>query len=491
MGKRPFSVGLVLLIGLAIAASGRLAAQASSAAAPVVLIHGWHGAGPSDSLAGSSLAPLGALLAADGHDVIWADGVAVDPGHTLFDSADALGAVVERVAQRHPDQPVRLIGHSYGGLVARAFLETERYRRLQRRDVHVSHLVTLGTPMGGIDLWLPLLFVLGDPLGEPSVWELTPAWMEQFNRSHTPPAGTRYTLIAGDARSQVPLLWLLPASDGAVTLASAHVLPERTLRITELRSADVHTSTDYTRLLRWRSLVDNADTYRRLVRPGLLADGHVRDTAAAAAPAPAAAGYSHTPVQSLRLAPGETRDLSLAQDSAAALLIAAEGGVQPAILAPGAFRPDGWPAGSTLDTLPLAGAEGRRGGWGALAPVREHGVHLRFTNSDQAERRVTWLGVLPPRAPRLRLSARGTDFGLALRLSASEPGLEEAVVVVQGQDGLRRPAAMVRGMGSSSPEGGVGLSGILGDVAPGIYYIQATANVGGQAIQTELTVSTE
>ncbi len=486
MGARFYLLGALLFMLLA---GGSQAARAATSGSPVVLVHGWHGSGATDTLAGSSMSALGERLAADGHDVIWATGVAVDPAASMFDSADALAAVVERAALDHPGQPVRIVAHSYGGLVARAFLETERYGRLQRQGRLVSHLVTLGSPMGGIDLWLPLLFVLGDPLGEPSVWELTPAWMGQFNQQHKPPAGTRYTLVAGDARSQVPLLWLLPASDGAVTVASAHALPERALGLSEVRSGDVHTSTDYTRLLRWRSLMDNADTYRRLVRPGLLADGNVRPAAPAYAAAPLPAGFSHTPLQSVVLAPGETREVGLAPNGAVALLLAGDEGVRLSMVAADDPRAARRAIGNGIPALvPLAGAEDLQGRWGALAPVSQAGTRLRLANTSSLPRQAAWLGVLPAQAPQLSLVAQPTRDGLAVQLDASRPGLVEAEVIVLGQDGSRRQSM------AAVPAGAVGgrtATAAVDEVTPGVYYIQATTTVDGWPIQTEITVVAE
>lgn len=100
---------------------------------PVVLVHGymcnhriW------DDVADA--------LRAQGHDVL---AVNLEP---LFASIDAYGPIVETAVQallRHSGQPqVAIVGHSMGGLAARAWLRTYGPQ-------HVARVITLGTPHVG------------------------------------------------------------------------------------------------------------------------------------------------------------------------------------------------------------------------------------------------------------------------------------------------------------------------------------------------------
>lgn len=481
------TLSLALASGATVSAAGPSRAEASPE--PVVLIHGWHGAGSADTLAGSSLAPVGQRLRASGFEPVWAAGVAVDPADSLFDSADTLAGIVAETALRHPERPVRIVGHSYGGLVARAFLESDRYTKLREQGVQVSHLVTMGTPMGGIDLWLPLLFVLGDPFGEPSVWELTPAWMAEFNRSHRPPAGTRYTLVAGDARGQVPPLWLLPASDGAVTVASALALPERSLGLTERVTEDVHSATDYTRFFGWRALVDSEATFQRLLLPGLTAGSSTTFSSSGptgleakglGAQSPAAVSGQHTPVREHVLAPGERVTLSPGAAPLTGWLLLADPGVTAhAASAQNAgltSTPDGsGPVGAVIPGV-------RDGVVGRVIPVAGTG-DIVVTNTGTEPERIAWLGLLPAGRFPLALTAQATGGGLALRLSAPGSELANVRTTVLGPEGLRSPSVTPH-----RRDAGQGTLGTSLPAAGGVQYVQVTANVDGIEVQTETTV---
>jgi hypothetical protein len=476
-----------LAMSLTLAGSAAGAARADGSGDAVVLVHGWHGAGSTDTLASSSLAPIGQRLRANGLEPIWAAGVAVDPDDTLFDSADRLADIVAAAARRQPGRPVRIVAHSYGGLVARALLESDRYTKLRAQSFEVSHLVTMGTPMGGVDLWLPLLFVLGDPLGEPSVWELTPAWMGEFNRTHRPPPGTRYTIVAGDARSQVPPLWLLPASDGAITVASALALPERSLGITERLTEDVHSATDYTRFFGWRALVDNETTFRRFLLPGLTTFAATPSAAGSApdmraGPPQAATGSSHTPVREQLLAPGESLTLAAAGSPVTAWLLLANPAV--AVQPQSGPVPDGSPAADLAYRAGAAIPGVRDGAVGRVLPVAGTSG-LVVTNSGPRTERVAWLGLLPADRYPLSITARATGGRLSVRLDTPGPDMAKVRMTVLGPDGLRSPPV------EPSRLDGRGSHGTLGgnvQVTGGVHYVQVTAEVDGVPVQTETTV---
>lgn len=108
-----------------------------------------------------------------------------------------------------------IIGHSYGGLRSRAFLESEMYGASCPSNtgtsdvVKVDNLITLGTPHSGEWADLPLATLLG--LGGiadlennwPAIKELAPPVRLWQNLNHQQPDGVDYFLIGGDARSQV------------------------------------------------------------------------------------------------------------------------------------------------------------------------------------------------------------------------------------------------------------------------------------------------
>lgn len=267
MALRHARRALLVVVALCASVVDAPNAAADGSPLPVLLVHGWHGLGE-DTLAGSSLAPLGERLAADGHDVAWAAGIGADPGETLEEAAGTLGRGVVALGEAS-GKPVVIVAHSYGGIVARAYLEGEGYARDFAAGVRVASLVTLGTPMAGIDVWLPLLMILGDPIGEPSTWQLTPAWMSAFNAAHRPRPDVRMTAIAGDARAQAWPLRLLPASDGVVTLASALALDERRYAHVERLTDDVHSSGGPFAYFGWHDYMSHGPTYRDAVRPGL------------------------------------------------------------------------------------------------------------------------------------------------------------------------------------------------------------------------------
>jgi len=108
-----------------------------------------------------------------------------------------------------------IIGHSYGGLRARAYIESEMYGASCPSGtgtsdiVLVDNLITLGTPHSGEWADLPLSTLLGlgglFDLGNnwPAIKELAPPVRLWQNLNNQQPKGVDYYLIGGDARSQV------------------------------------------------------------------------------------------------------------------------------------------------------------------------------------------------------------------------------------------------------------------------------------------------
>lgn len=139
-----------------------------------------------------------------------------------------------------------IIGHSYGGLRARAFLENVNLYNggadcSGDYTVYVRNLVTLGTPHGGEIGNLPFAALIGATAlvdqQWPAIWEMLPPVRLVQNSISSQPEGTCYYLLSGDGRLQAALFpslllpvyykWptvnLLP-NDLAVHEISAHAL---------------------------------------------------------------------------------------------------------------------------------------------------------------------------------------------------------------------------------------------------------------------------
>ncbi len=184
-----------------------------------------------------------------------------------------------------------MIGYSYGGLRARAFLENEDIYDGRfgascpgNTSVYVENLITLGTPHGGepyptntMQDVLPFAGYIGlcaaapslcewngewQPPQLPALIEMLPAVRAVQNVWNNQPEGTCYYLIAGDARPQLPKVppkmltlfagWSLigdgavvEANDFAVHRASSYVLDSPLLtwnypRVNPVNTPDVH-----------------------------------------------------------------------------------------------------------------------------------------------------------------------------------------------------------------------------------------------------------
>lgn len=435
----PLVLALVAVAGLLALATPTRAA--GDAPAPVVLLHGWHGEGD-DTLEGSSLAPLGPRLRAAGHPLRWADGIGLDRSESVYDAAERLGVVLREEARAHPGRPLSIVAHSYGGIVARAYLESDRYAQDRREGLRVGALVTVGTPMAGIDLWLPLLFLLGDPTDEPSVWELTPAFMEHFNRAHRPRPDLRYTLVAGDARRQVAALRLLPASDGVVTLGSALSLDERRFGHRETVTGDLHGEMGPS-WLGWEHYFESARTWREAILPGL------SPLEAGAAPIPAARSVPDL----------DSADIDQAGPDALAWQPDADSLSQrsgPAVL---------------VDAASLAAARGADPAAAFLLAGRGPGAERAARASDGF--RVTglpgvapfWAWIAPPGGP------------------AAAIATGDATVAAMALGGAGRAAAALDKAGQRDPRLGEDADGYSSSLGPG-YHVLTQRNVEGGSRET-------
>ena len=187
-----------------------------------------------------------------------------------------------------------IIGHSYGGLRARAFLENlDLYDGGascpgKSYQVYVRNLVTLGTPHGGEIGNLPFAAVIG--LGAlvdqqwPAVLEMLPPVRLVQNSLSRQPEGTCYYLLSGDGRFQASILptlllpvyykWptvdLLP-NDLAVHEISAHALAFVAWRYPStgyLFNGDLHGQVP--------KLVDPLGVLQSYVNPSTTFDNYVR-----------------------------------------------------------------------------------------------------------------------------------------------------------------------------------------------------------------------
>ena len=140
---------------------------------PVLLVHGYF-------CNRAVWLPMASRLAEAGHPIA---GIDLEPPFASIDTqAEALAQAVERLRQVTGAPRVALLGHSMGGLAARAFMR-------QHGDAAVAHVVTLGTPHRGTVLaW----FGLGT-----CVREMRPDsdWLQALAASEPPARHRRFTLV--------------------------------------------------------------------------------------------------------------------------------------------------------------------------------------------------------------------------------------------------------------------------------------------------------
>jgi len=223
---------------------------------PVVFIHGWHGSVEEED---PQLRFLRRWLERDGFQVFYATGIRAD--QTLNQNARRLAQFIADVRARTGAPKVHLIGHSMGGLNARAYVESALYQD------DVASVTTLGSPHAGVYLWRDFLVrEIDGGSAEPSARELLPEHMTLFNRTHTRPPDVPYYLLAGDITRQGGLEFLdfWPPSDGIITLWSAHALDGPDVH--RFTTSDVHGWAAGTVELGFSSYLWPDDTYRGYLR---------------------------------------------------------------------------------------------------------------------------------------------------------------------------------------------------------------------------------
>ena len=188
---------------------------------PVVMIPGWEGnassLGADDqlSLVRDSLGPD----YVEGCNLYYAAGLS--SSHAARENGVAVQAAVYNaytgLIALNPDwnHHLDLIAYGYGGLNARAYLESDLYAR-DRVDVEhllrVDNLFTLGTPHGGGVSSLP---GAGRTIAEhrltehwSSLWQMTPWQMQVWSDLYSQPEGVCYRAIGGDGFEQGLPWWL-------------------------------------------------------------------------------------------------------------------------------------------------------------------------------------------------------------------------------------------------------------------------------------------
>jgi formylglycine-generating enzyme required for sulfatase activity len=189
---------------------------------PILLIHGWGG---SDVMAEDQIgfAQLYRWLQADGYlegcNLFYANNVSSLNDHNQNRQAisDNLRDAYDQLVVANPywGGHFDIIGHGYGGLNARFYLESSFYqadRRYGRHGIHVDNLFTLGSPHGGTrlpdELYPGAMAIAGgyvlsgdfrELLSDAQLWEYA---MHSYNQSHWQPASICYRLIGGDFLQQ-------------------------------------------------------------------------------------------------------------------------------------------------------------------------------------------------------------------------------------------------------------------------------------------------
>jgi hypothetical protein len=224
---------------------------------PIMIITGWQGSlNPGSSLEidphlrylADWLEPLGYRNDCD--NLFYA--LNTSPYLNLDENAliiqNELRTAASQYSQRYPtsSKVFIIIGYSYGGLRARAYLESDLYSQEDCPNnsptyVCVDNLFTLGTPHLGevgilpFDAYILLSAILGQQWT--AIAELLPNERIAYNLSHSQPNNVCYRLIGGDGRDQAAFLptLLLPVyykwppsqwlpNDFAVHQISAHGL---------------------------------------------------------------------------------------------------------------------------------------------------------------------------------------------------------------------------------------------------------------------------
>ena len=255
-----------------------LAQPPAPAPHPVVLVHGWQGlaargfdcadgvlaydevSAPGDlsPRAGGEFGALAGRIAEDRDVFVARWTTSRSRTIRIEEAAGCLAAQIADVRERSGAASVDLVGHSMGGLVARAYVEGRAVGTgesaggdsnapsttspIPYRD-DVTRIVTLGTPHTGVApeilLRLYALFNLANArhgflpcAADPGTCQMATNAMRAWNRSHPPNGRVEQALLAGARWTWTS--WLLPGpDDGLITLPSSAAADTPLAEITE------------------------------------------------------------------------------------------------------------------------------------------------------------------------------------------------------------------------------------------------------------------
>ena len=292
-------------------------APVARARPPVVLVHGLD---DSDRIERSQLRFMAEWLARDGYPFWLAPTASEAP---LLDNVAALRETILRAKDATGAPSVIVIAHSFGGVVARAYLASGA--------TDVMGLATLGTPHAGARLAYDLL-VADLPDATPSEIALLP--------EHA-------ALIATDGGDEVPQLHIggtrlpsgvlldgFPPLDGYVTAASATSAPGATRLLPLLHGWTLDSLAAGIESLTWPDAL-----YHGTLRPWMeaVARGEAWEDRAARLPLPVP-GFTRRPLLDERLAPGAVVTVEVALDGAPATWLLEGEGVRTTLIAPDGAR---------------------------------------------------------------------------------------------------------------------------------------------------------
>lgn len=301
---------------------------------PVILIHGL---GDSNSVTESNLRFLARWLKADGYPVYY---VEFSPTASLLTNTTFVATTVETAQGEHPEQKPVMIAHSFGGLLARAYLATH--------SDAIAGLITLGTPHAGVrlayDFIVPDLFESQNP----QLRELLPehtALLEPFWRNEALPQ----LHIAGDLLPRDNFFEGFPPHDGIVDTASAVDAPGAT-RIFPL----LHGWTFNTMQYGIHSYLAPQALYYTTIRPFLAALDDTPPTDRALTPLLSTPGFTQRPIIVHTLDPYSTQSATVTLDTDPATWFLNAEGVEMTLIAPDGKRYVGIDTGvgTTVSHLP-------------------------------------------------------------------------------------------------------------------------------------------
>jgi len=297
---------------------------------PVILVHGWHGSEQDDLANDYQMGLFADMLEADGYteedgSLFYATGI--NSTKFMIDNARELQKTIHRAQEQSGCSTFDIIGHSFGGLTARAYVEGGLYAQDRQpltspggRGIKIRRVFMLGTPNGGVSLHplTAILGLLGTDLGQdwPSIAELLlvmPAW----DVTHTQPPEVAYRLIAGVAWEcgwpYAPFAW---PCDGLVLRDSVHALSSGVLRaqypnVQTPTTPDIHGCAPESVPIKPRAYncPDNS-TYKSEIAPylgGSVDTGESLETAELQLSGPSDwAGLAHTPLVTGVITTGQT-----------------------------------------------------------------------------------------------------------------------------------------------------------------------------------------